>query len=79
MSVHVGNIVINWGLTAIALIGVIAVELFVILFPIAKILRRMGLSGSWSLLSLTGIGAIIGPRILAYSRWPAVDQTDISN
>ena len=67
MSVQmVGNVVL--------FIVIVALEFTVILFPIAKILRRMGLSGWWSLLYLTGIGVIIGPWILAYCRWPAFDR-----
>jgi hypothetical protein len=51
----------------------------IVLFPIAKILRRMGLSGWWCLLYLTGIGIIVGIWVLAYCRWPALDRTENSN
>ena len=50
-----------------------------ILIPLAKVLRRMGLSGWWSLLYLTGIGVIIGSWLLAYCRWPALDRDENSN
>jgi hypothetical protein len=79
MSVQIGGIVIQVGATVILFIAIVALELFLILFPIVKILRRIGLSGWWSLLYLTGIGTIIGPWILAYCRWPAFERTNNSN
>jgi hypothetical protein len=64
---------------ALLVVTIAVLEFALILFPIAKVLRRMGLSGWWSLLVLTGAGMIIGPWILAYCRWPALERTQISN
>jgi hypothetical protein len=45
----------------------------IILLPIAKIVRRTGYSGWWSLLFFTGPGLVVGLYLLAYCRWPAFD------
>jgi hypothetical protein len=42
--------------------------------PIMKIVQRTGRPGWWSLLLFTGVGLIIGLWVLAYCRWPAVDD-----
>ena len=38
------------------------------------VLRKAGLSGWWSLLLLVPLGFIAGIWVLAYARWPAVDD-----
>jgi H+/Cl- antiporter ClcA len=45
----------------------------IILLPVAKIVRRTGYSGWWSLLLFTGLGLVVGLYLLAYCRWPAFD------
>jgi uncharacterized membrane protein YhaH (DUF805 family) len=54
---------------------VIGVPLFlagslIFLFPIAKILRRLGISGWWSLLTFIPVVNIISLWKLAYADWP---------
>ena len=76
MISHLANDYLNWNFA----VGIILENLLcAILIPIAKILRRMGLSGWWSFLFLTGIGAIIGMWVLASCHWPALDRTKNSN
>ena len=53
-----------------------------LLIPTAKILRRMGFSGWWSPLTLTGVGLVAGLWVLAYRRWSALEphsKPDISS
>lgn len=43
-------------------------------WPISQILKRMGFSPWWSLLTILGPLAWIGAWIVAYIRWPIEDQ-----
>jgi hypothetical protein len=46
----------------------------IVLFPTVKILHRMGFSGWWSPLILTGFGMVVALWVLAYVRWPATNN-----
>jgi uncharacterized membrane protein YhaH (DUF805 family) len=41
--------------------------------PVARILRRVGLSGWWCVIALIPVLNMVGLWVLAYVRWPAVD------
>ena len=47
-----------------------------VLIPTVRILRRMGFSGWWSPLALTGLGLVNGVWIIAFVGWPAVKPSD---
>lgn len=49
---------------------ILLVYLFLVCFPIARILRRVGLSGWWSLLAVIPLVNLIALWGLAFSRWP---------
>ena len=66
--------IIGWGTTALGILLLAA-----IFVPMVKILRRMGRSGWWSILAVTGPGMIVGLWLLAYCRWPAVKEIERSN
>jgi hypothetical protein len=55
---------------------IIAVIVYFAIFfwPLVKILHRMGFSGWWTLLFFTGPGFIVALWLVAYSRWPAIDN-----
>jgi hypothetical protein len=57
------------------LVGLIVVTLYVLVLivPIAKVLRRVGFSGWWSILALVPLAGFIGLWIFAFARWP-IDQ-----
>ena len=46
------------------------IVLFLLLFPVARILRRAGYSGWWSLVFVLPILNFIGIWVFAYIRWP---------
>jgi hypothetical protein len=51
--------------------------IFIVVFPIVKILHRAGYSGWWILLFvLVPGGNVIGLWCFAYARWPAVQPVD---
>jgi len=52
------------------------VGLFYVIFgiPFVRILRRVGLSRWWSVLTITPMVNLIGLWTLAYMRWPAIDD-----
>jgi hypothetical protein len=59
----------------------LAIVLFVFgawlfLYPIIRIIRRMGFSGWWVLLYFFPPAMLIGLWRIAYRRWPAVDPPD---
>ena len=43
---------------------------FLVCFPIARILRRLGYSGWWSLLAIVPLVNLVAVWILAFGRWP---------
>ncbi len=72
---------IVWGMPIggwIATVGGIAL-LWAVFFPLIKILRRLGLSGWWSLMLLAGPFWFVGLWLLAYCKWPAADRAASPN
>ncbi len=53
---------------------VVGANVVLFVLPIMKIVQRTGRTGWWSLLFFTGPGLIVGLWLLAYCRWPAVDD-----
>jgi predicted PurR-regulated permease PerM len=51
-------------------LAVFAIAIFLLLFPIARILRRAGHSGWWSIVFVLPILNFIGLWVFAYVRWP---------
>ena len=49
-----------------------------IMVPIGQLLRRMGFSRWWILLSFVPIINIVGLWIVAYAKWPKDNQTSPS-
>jgi hypothetical protein len=45
-----------------------------VLYPIGRILRRIGFSPVWSVLTFVPIVNLIGLRVLALSSWPRSDD-----
>jgi len=50
----------------------------IVLFPVARILRRTGHSGWWCLLFAIPFVNWLSLWIFAYARWPALDKTKTS-
>lgn len=48
------------------------VVLFILLFPIWKILRKAGYSGWWVLLWFVPVGNLVALWIFAFADWPAL-------
>jgi hypothetical protein len=48
----------------------IVLYFFAVFWPLIRIMHRIGRSGWWSLLIITGP---LGLWLLAYTRWPAID------
>jgi hypothetical protein len=44
-------------------------------YPVWRILKRLGLNPFLSLICLIPIGNLIGLWVLAYARWPNIDET----
>lgn len=49
----------------------LALALFVYLYPMSRVLRRIGVSPYWSLLALVPLANLLGLWVLAFSEWPA--------
>ncbi len=49
---------------------VFAVMITVLLYPIGRILRRIGLSPLWSVLAVIPLVNLIGLWVLAFADWP---------
>jgi ABC-type spermidine/putrescine transport system permease subunit I len=47
---------------------------FVVGFPVARILSRMGYSKAWALLVLVPLVNWIALWVLAYAKWPALNN-----
>jgi hypothetical protein len=65
---------------ALSIWHIIIILLFLGLFAlgvlsIAKILRRMGFSGWWTVVALIPFVSIIGLWMLANKKWPAFDKS----
>jgi len=43
---------------------------FLVCFPLARILKRLGVAGWWSLIALVPLVNLVALWIFAYSRWP---------
>lgn len=54
---------------------VLTLYVLVLIVPIAKVLRRVGFSGWWSILALVPVVGFIGLWIFAFIRWPIDDRT----
>ena len=55
--------------------GLIVLFWLVVLgWPIAKILKRMGYSGWWTILAFVPLVNIIGLWVVSIIRWPAIDR-----
>lgn len=54
----------------------LALMLAVILFPIGRILGRIGLSPFWSILAVVPLLGLLGLWALAFMEWPARRETD---
>jgi uncharacterized membrane protein YhaH (DUF805 family) len=54
------------------LVGLIIIAVWVLVFivPAAKVLRRVGFSGWWSILAVVPLVGIIAFWIFAFVRWP---------
>ena len=50
----------------------ILIVLFVLLFPVIKILQKAGYSGWWVLLWFVPIGNLVALWIFAFADWPAL-------
>ena len=50
--------------------AVFAVMIVVLLYPIGRILRRIGLSPLWSVLAIIPLVNLIGLWVLAFADWP---------
>jgi uncharacterized membrane protein YhaH (DUF805 family) len=61
---------IHW---LVVLIGISALEALV-LIPVARILRRIGRTGWWSILAIFPIANVIGLWALAFTQWPEFDR-----
>jgi hypothetical protein len=55
---------------------ILALPLILVGVPVARILRRVGFSRWWCLLCFLpyGVGVLIGVWVLAFIRWPALDE-----
>jgi len=70
----------NLGVSELILILVVLVLFSVLyIFPIWRILKRVGYNPAWSLLAIVPFGKIIGLYIFAFSRWPLEDNPTRSN
>jgi len=80
---HFGPIEFGHWAIALSLTGLLFVAVFVglcfviFLLPIIRIVRRTGHSGWWALLVLVPLANIIALQILAYGRWPAINEEQI--
>lgn len=70
-----GSITIwNWALVFAALdLAVYLAVVLLAVIPVWRILRRVGYSGAWSLLTLIPVINIIFLYVFAFTRWPAAD------
>lgn len=66
----------GWPLSMIflLLLAYLIASFFILFWPFARILKRMGFSPAWALLGLVFPLWLIGAWILAYVRWPNDDN-----
>lgn len=55
----------------------LAIYVFAIAFPVAKILRRLGFSGWWTILAFVPLANVLGLWALAYARWSPRGDTPV--
>jgi uncharacterized membrane protein YhaH (DUF805 family) len=53
---------------------VILISLFLVVFPIAKILQRTGYSGWWSIAFVIPIVGFVALWLFAYADWPSLPK-----
>jgi uncharacterized membrane protein YhaH (DUF805 family) len=51
------------------------IVLFILLFPLIKILQKAGYSGWWVLLWFVPIGNVVALWIFAFADWPALRRS----
>jgi hypothetical protein len=70
-----GSITIwNWALAIVTLdLPVYLAVVLLAVIPVWRILRRVGYSGAWSLLTLIPVVNIVFLYVFAFTRWPAND------
>jgi hypothetical protein len=64
----------HFGILFLVFLIMAAVTVVVMLWPAAKILKKMGYSGWWCLLYFVPFGVIIGLWVLATSKWPLEER-----
>jgi hypothetical protein len=58
-----------------ALIALALLVAWASIFPVIKVLGRLGLCRAWALLFCLGpVGWVAGMYVLAYRKWPALDR-----
>ena len=60
-----------WAGTGVGHWIVFAVFAAILLYPLGRILGRLGLSPFWSVLAFVPLANLIGLWLLAFIRWPA--------
>jgi uncharacterized membrane protein YhaH (DUF805 family) len=60
------------GTIGVIVLVAIVIVVFLIVFPIVKILHKAGYSGWWVLLYFVPLGAFIGLWVFAFADWPAL-------
>jgi hypothetical protein len=58
---------------------VLIVVVVVLVWPVAKILRRAGFSGWWSILMFVPIANYVALWVFALARWPMLEKSRDSN
>ncbi len=51
-------------------VGIVLFYIFIIVFPVARILRRLGMSGWWAVLAVIPLVNLVSLWILAFVGWP---------
>ena len=54
---------------------IILLFVFLIAFPISKILNRMGFNGWWTVIGFIPLVSIVGLWVLANKEWPAFSKS----
>jgi len=49
---------------------IVVMYAFLVCFPLARILKRLGVSGWWSLIAIVPLANLIALWVFAYARWP---------
>jgi hypothetical protein len=59
--------------------AILGLVLFTLGFPAARILKRAGLSGWWTILAMIPYANVIGLWAFAFARWPALEAAKDSS